>query len=170
MLQMPRIGCLLKLTARIYIVCVPFRVLIHLATRPQSVASGSQMQMCIHQYLNPPFAAIGKDSQDRFQCRSTLHPFRPFNNDGPSLTLKEGSEVKFDITKRFTGQDFLQVVLTFKTSKTNIKQVLGPLKMLDPSLTLKEGSKVKFDRMKRFTGHVFLQVDLAFQTSRTNNK
>ena len=74
MLQMPRIGCLLKLTARIYIVCVPFRVLIHLATRPQSVASGSQMQMCIHQYLNPPFAAIGKDSQDNFLWRSTLHP------------------------------------------------------------------------------------------------
>ena len=82
--------------------------------------------------------------------------FRPFNDDGPSLTLKEGSEVKFDITKRFSGQGFLQVVLTFKTSKTNIKQVLGPLKMIDPSMNLKAGSKVKFDRIKRFAGHEFL--------------
>ena len=73
----------------------------------------------------------------------------------PSLTLNEGSKVKFDRIKRFVGYDVLEVGLTSKTSRTNNKRVLGPFKMLDPRLTLK-GSKVKFDCIKRFTAHDFL--------------
>ena len=72
----------------------------------------------------------------------------------PSLTLKEGSQVKFDIIKRFAGHDFLLGHLTSQTSRTKNKQVTG--KMVDPSLTLKEGSKVKCDIIRKFAGYVFL--------------
>ena len=75
---------------------------------------------------------------------------------GPSLTLKEGSKVKFDSTKRFAGHNFLQSDYTFLTSRTNNKEVIGTFKIVDPSLTLKEGSKVKSDIIRRFAGYVFL--------------
>ena len=39
----------------------------------------------------------------------------------PCLTLKEGSKVKSDHTKRFTAHDFLQVGLPSQTSRTNNK-------------------------------------------------
>ena len=74
----------------------------------------------------------------------------------PSLTLKEGSKVKFNIIRRFAGYVLLLVVLTFQTSRTNNKEVIGTFKMVDPSLTLKEGSNVKFDIIKTFAGHDFL--------------
>ena len=64
----------------------------------------------------------------------------------PSLTLKEGSKVKFDRIRRFAGHVFLWVASTFETSRTNIKRVIGGLKTPDPSLIFKEESEVKFDR------------------------
>ena len=87
-----------------------------------------------------------------------------------SLTLKEGSKVKFKIIKWFGGYVFLYVGLTSQTSRSNNKQNLSPIKMVDPSLNLKEGPKVKFDIIKRFAGHVFLYIFLTCQNSRTNNK
>ena len=39
----------------------------------------------------------------------------------PSLTLKERSKVKSDITKRFAAYGFLKVVCTLETSGTNNK-------------------------------------------------
>ena len=87
-----------------------------------------------------------------------------------SLTLKEGSKVKFEIIKRFRGHVFLYVGLTSQTSRSNNKQNLSPIKIVDPSLNLKEGSKVKFDIIKKFEGHVFLYIGLTCRNSRTNNK
>ena len=57
-----------------------------------------------------------KDSQDVISYRVTIHPktlgpiiskLYTFKMVDPSLTLKEGSKVKFDIIKRFAGNDFL---------------------------------------------------------------
>ena len=56
----------------------------------------------------------------------------------PSLTLKEGPKVKFNLIKRFAGHITPRFSLTFQTSKTSSKQILGPLKMVQPNLTLKE--------------------------------
>ena len=42
-----------------------------------------------------------------------------------NLTLKGGSRVKFEPTKRFELHDFLEVVFTFQTSKTNTKGETG---------------------------------------------
>ena len=46
----------------------------------------------------------------------------------PHSTLKEGSKVKSDPTKRFGAHDFLEVVFTSKTSTTNTKGDIGSFK------------------------------------------
>ena len=49
--------------------------------------------------------------------------------------------MKSDHIKRFAAHDFLEVIFTLQTSRTNNKQ---------------EGPKVKSDHMKRFAAHDFL--------------
>ena len=66
----------------------------------------------------------------------------------PRLTLKEGSKVKSDHTKRFPAHDFLYVGLPSQTSRTNNKRVISTFKFGYARLTLKEGSKVKSDHTK----------------------
>ena len=104
------------------------------------------MQNCIHRKDNSP---------------------KPVNH---CLTLKEGSKVKSDHTKRFPAHDFLYVGLPSQTCTNNNKRVITTFKFGYPRLTLKEGSKVKSDHTKRFPAHDFLQVGLPSQNSRTNNK
>ena len=74
----------------------------------------------------------------------------------PRLTLKDGSKVKSDHTKRFPGHDFLEVCLRLQTSRTNDKRVISTFKFGYPCLTLKEVSKVKSDHIRRFAAHDFL--------------
>ena len=66
----------------------------------------------------------------------------------PSLTLKEESKVKFDITKRFAAYGFPKVDCTLETSRTINKWDISTFMLTCPSLTLKEESKVKFDSTK----------------------
>ena len=61
----------------------------------------------------------------------------------PRLTLKEGSKVKSDHTKKFPAHDFLWVGLPSETSRTNNKRVISTFKFGYPRLTLKERSNVK---------------------------
>ena len=88
----------------------------------------------------------------------------------PSLTLKEGSKVKFNITKRFPAYGFLKVNCTLETSRINNKRDIGTFMLTHPSLTLKERPKVKSDITKRFAAYGFLKVDCTLETFRTNNK
>ena len=71
----------------------------------------------------------------------------------PHLTLKEGSKVKSDPTKRFGAHDFLKVVFTSKTCTTNNKGDIDHQRYQGPHSTLKEGSKVKSDPPKDL-GHM----------------
>ena len=73
----------------------------------------------------------------------------------PRLTLKEGSKVKFDHTRRFPAHDFLYVGLPSQTSRINNKWVISTFNFGYPHLTLKEGSKVKSDNVRRFAAHDF---------------
>ena len=68
----------------------------------------------------------------------------------PRLTLKEGSKVKSDHTKRFSAHDFLEVGFTFQISRTNNKPVICTFRFGYPRLTLKEEPKVKSDHTKGF--------------------
>ena len=77
------------------------------------------------------------------------------------LTLKEGSKVKSDHTKRFPGHDFLHVGLPSQTSRTNNKRVISNFKFGYPHLNFKEGSQVKSDHTKRLPAHDFLKVGLS---------
>ena len=86
-----------------------------------------------------------------------------YKYQGPHSTLKAGSKVKSDLTKRFGAHDFLEVIFTFKTSMTNNRRDIVhhtyqvPHSTLKgPHSTLKEGSKVKSDPTKRFGEHDFL--------------
>ena len=88
----------------------------------------------------------------------------------PSLTLKEESKVKFDITERCTAYGFLKVDCILETPNTNNKRDISTFMLTCPSLTLKEESKVKFDITKRFAAYGFLKVDCTLETSRTINK
>ena len=74
----------------------------------------------------------------------------------PRLTLKEGSKVKSDNTKRFPAHDFLQVGLPSQTSRINNRRVISTFKFGYPHLTLKEGSKVISDHTKRYPARDFL--------------
>ena len=87
----------------------------------------------------------------------------------PSLTSKEGSKVKSDITKRFPAYGFLKVDCTLETSRTNNKQDISDVMLTRPNLTLKEGSEVKSDITKRFPAYGFLKADCTLETSTTNN-
>ena len=85
----------------------------------------------------------------------------------PSLTLKEGSKVKFNITKRFPAYGFLKVDCTLETPNINSKRDRSTFMLTWPSLTLKEESKVKFDITKTFAAYGFIKVDCTLETSRT---
>ena len=52
--------------------------------------------------------------------------------------------------------DFLQVVFTLQTSRTNNKRVIRTFKFAYPRLILKEGLKVKSDHIRRFLANAFL--------------
>ena len=86
------------------------------------------------------------------------------------MTLKEGSKVKSDHTRRFLAHDFLYVGLPSQTSRTNNKRVINSFRFGYPCLTLKEGPTVKSDHNKRIPAHDFQYVGLPSQTCRTNNK
>ena len=88
----------------------------------------------------------------------------------PSLTSRECSKVKSDISKRFEAYDFLKADCTLEACRTNNKRDIGTFMLTRPSLTLKERSKVKFDITKRFAAYGFPRVDCTLETSRTNNK
>ena len=51
-----------------------------------------------------------------------------YRYEEPHLTLKEGSKVKSETSKRFGAHDFLKVVFTSKTSTTNNKGDIGSFK------------------------------------------
>ena len=85
------------------------------------------------------------------------------------MTLKEGSKVKSDITKRFAAYGFLRLTVHYKPLEPIISDI-GTFMLTHPSLTLKERSKVKSDSTKRFAAYGFLKVDCTLETSRTNNK
>ena len=78
-----------------------------------------------------------------------------FKFGNPRLTLKEGSKVNSDHTKRLPAHDFLYVGLPSQTSRTNYKRVISTFKFGYPRLTLKEGSKAKSYHTKRFPAHDF---------------
>ena len=63
------------------------------------------------------------------------------NFGNPHLTLKEGSKVKSDHTKRFPAHDFLDFNLPFQSSRTNNKRVISTFKFGYPRLTLMEGPR-----------------------------
>ena len=96
--------------------------------------------------------------------------YKHFKFGYPCLTLKEGSKVKSDNSKRFPAHDFLSVGFILQTSRTNNKRGMSTFRFGYPCLTLKEEPKVKYDHIKRFPAHDFLQVGFPSQTSGTNIK
>ena len=51
-----------------------------------------------------------------------------YKYEGPHLTLKEGSKVKSESSKRFGAHDLKEVIFTSKTSTTNNKGDIGSFK------------------------------------------
>ena len=81
------------------------------------------------------------------------------------MTLKQGSKVKFNTSERFPGLDFLQIVFTSQTSRSNCKGDIRPFIRITPFDIKRDMAAILFWKLDQnyyqtsFPSHIsFVQI------------